>query len=87
MPCYLYILFSYKIDKYYIGISENSEKRLISHNLYPKGWTKRGIPWKLVYKKEFQNREEALYWEKFIKAQKRRDIIELIIEGKFEFNK
>ena len=35
----LYILYSKKIDRYYIGISENPRQRLISHNIYPKGWT------------------------------------------------
>ncbi len=36
MPYDLYILYSQKIDRYYIGISSNAEKRLFSHNNFPK---------------------------------------------------
>ncbi|NQT34235.1 GIY-YIG nuclease family protein, partial [bacterium] len=43
---YLYILFSDKIERFYIGVSHNPEKRLRYHNLFPKGWTKRGRPWR-----------------------------------------
>ena len=83
----LYILYSPKISRYYIGISSDANQRLISHNNYPKGWTMRGVPWKLVFKKTFPDKAEALYWERFIKRQKSRKVIEQIISGEFEFRK
>ncbi len=43
MEYYLYILYSKKLDRYYTGVSQNPSQRLISHNEYPKGWTKRGV--------------------------------------------
>ncbi len=86
--CYsLYILYSPRINRYYVGISQSPEQRLISHNEYPKGWTKRGVPWELVFKKRFSSKSEALYWEHFIKKQKSRILIEQIISGKFRFEK
>ena len=61
MPYDLYILYSQKIDRYYIGISSNAEKRLFSHNNFPKGWTAKGIPWILVYKKSFKPQGRTQY--------------------------
>jgi putative endonuclease len=82
---FLYILYSESINKYYIGISHDPEKRLQYHNSAKKGWTIRGRPWICVFKKEFISKEEAAFWEKKIKAIKRKDIIELIITGKFKW--
>ena len=86
MNHFLYILYSSKIDKYYIGRSQNPHKRLISHNDYPKGWTSRGVPWKLVFVKEFPDKKDASFWESFIKKQKSRDIIDKIISKEFDWN-
>ena len=41
---FLYILFSEKIDQYYIGISQDPHTRLHFHNTSNKGWTRRGRP-------------------------------------------
>jgi len=79
-------LYSERIDKYYIGISADPLKRLNSHNNYPSGWTKHGVPWTLVFQKEFESKQTAMKWEKFIKQQKRRDIIDLIIGGNFNWD-
>jgi putative endonuclease len=57
---FTYILYSSRIDKYYIGSTDNLEWRLERHNL---GWgkfTKGGIPWKLVYHETCQTKSEAL---------------------------
>jgi len=46
---FTYILFSPKINKFYVGSTDNISWRLERHNL---GWgrfTKSGIPWHLVY--------------------------------------
>ncbi|TVL98087.1 MAG: excinuclease ABC subunit C, partial [Candidatus Brocadia sp. WS118] len=81
---YLYILYSEKIDRYYIGASYNPEERLQYHNTFPKGWTRRGRPWKLMYSKPFPTKEEAMKWERWIKQQKDRRIIQSIIDGLFQ---
>jgi putative endonuclease len=84
---FLYFLHSPTIDQYYIGSAKDPSLRLMYHNKSHKGWTKRGRPWKLVYKKQFSSKREAQYWEQRIKKLKRRDIIELIINDKFEWQK
>ncbi|GAF73841.1 unnamed protein product [marine sediment metagenome] len=84
MPHYVYILYSEKLDKYYIGSSHNPEQRLHYHNLGKKGWTKIGIPWKLVFKKGFPNKEIAVQKETFVKRQKSKRHIEKLVNGEYE---
>ena len=85
MSYYLYILHSSKIDRYYIGISNEPKLRLQYHNLGQKGWTKRGIPWRISFTKEFSDRGKAQKWETWLKQQKNRSIIEKILTGKFNW--
>ncbi|GBE26198.1 GIY-YIG nuclease superfamily protein [bacterium BMS3Bbin03] len=80
---YLYILFSEKLSRYYIGISYDPELRLHFHNTSHKGWTRRGRPWHLVFKKDFSDRKEAQYWEDWLKRQKSHSVIEKVIQGEF----
>ncbi len=87
MRYYLYILYSEKLDRYYVGISHDPERRLQYHNSFPRGWTVRGRPWKLVFKKEFATKANAEYWEQFIKQQKKRTLIEKIVRGEFKWEK
>ncbi len=87
MEYYLYILYSSRLDRYYVGISHDPEERLKYHNSFPRGWTVRGRPWELVFVKEFADRLEAHYWERLIKKQKNRRVIEQIIFGEFKFIK
>jgi putative endonuclease len=80
---YVYILYSRKIDKYYIGYSENPEKRLDFHNSeFNKIWSKRGQQWLLKLILEFDSKTEALRAERLIKRKKRRAYIEAIIDIK-----
>ncbi|MFN8416193.1 MAG: GIY-YIG nuclease family protein [Cytophagaceae bacterium] len=67
---FVYILFSQKNQKYYIGSSQNLEERLFRHNSGHSTFTKTGIPWVLVYKESFATRAEAVQREKYIKSQK-----------------
>jgi putative endonuclease len=48
MKYFVYVIYSEKHDKIYIGMTSNPEKRVFAHNNLPKGWT-----WKLVYSEEF----------------------------------
>ena len=77
---YVYILYSERIDKYYVGFSENPDNRLEFHNSpFNKIWTKRGQPWVLLKILEFDSKTEALRVEKFIKKQKSKSFIQMII--------
>ena len=73
---HVYILYSHTIDTYYVGSTGNLEDRLIRHNAGRSKYTKRGIPWTLVYAKEFATKAEACREEYRIKAEKSRKYIE-----------
>ncbi|HCE55892.1 MAG TPA: excinuclease ABC subunit C [Lutibacter sp.] len=66
---FVYILFSDKSLRYYVGQTADIEKRLKKHNQGNVQSTKLGIPWKLVLKIEAANRSEALILEKKVKKR------------------
>ena len=77
----VYILFSSSIDKYYIGYTNDLERRLTEHNRKKGKYTDGGIPWRLVYQEEYESKSEAMNREKFIKSQKSRQYILSIISS------
>ena len=66
---FVYILFSDKKLRYYVGQTADIEKRLKKHNQGNVPSTKYGIPWKLVLQIEVTNRSEALILEKKVKKR------------------
>ena len=77
----VYVLYSEKYNKIYIGYTSNIENRMLSHNeLSNKGYTKKFRPWILAYSEEFESKKEAMKREKELKSGKgRRFIWEKII--------
>jgi putative endonuclease len=75
----VYILKSSITDKYYIGQTSDIYKRLLYHNSGYSKSTKAGIPWKLVYSKSFDTRQQAMKRETEIKKYKSRLMIEKIV--------
>jgi putative endonuclease len=75
MEYYLYIIQSQKDSSYYIGSSEDPEKRLEKHNLPHKGYTGKKQPWLLVYTETFPTKTEALKRERYLKRMKSKDFI------------
>jgi len=59
MTHYVYILKSRSVNKYYIGSSENPDRRLRYHNTIEKGFTSRYRPWKIVFKNEFESKNRS----------------------------
>jgi putative endonuclease len=79
---YVYIIYSAKIDKFYIGFSTNPSIRLLKHNRSKKGFTSTGKPWILEYSEPFTDKKSALDREKQLKQWKNRNrIIQLIKTG------
>jgi putative endonuclease len=78
MP-YTYILFSEKLNKYYVGACIDLERRLYEHNIGHSKFTSLGLPWKIVYTEEFDTLAEAKKREKQIKNMKSRKYIEMLI--------
>lgn len=74
----VYVIKSVSSGKIYIGQTKDLEIRLKRHNkelpVKTKSYTfKNSGPWELVYKEEYETREEALKREKSLKNHKGRD--------------
>jgi putative endonuclease len=70
---YVYILFSDKLNRYYIGVTKfTPEVRLSQHNskLFPEAFSVSGIPWKLTHSITCNSIQQALRIEKHIKRMK-----------------
>ncbi len=75
-----YILQNERDGSYYIGSTEDINKRLIKHNKGYSRYTKNKRPWKLVYKEEYETLSEAKKREYYLKRLKSRIAIEKLIE-------
>ena len=80
----LYILFSCKLNKYYIGSTNDIRRRLYEHNIGHSTFTKTGIPWSLAFSKQFPSLELARKEELRIKKCKSRKYIENYIKSQVE---
>ena len=68
---YCYILWSPQGQKFYIGITENLDQRLLQHNNSISKWTKRFAgTWQLVWHKEFSDITAVRKFENLLKKQK-----------------
>ncbi len=67
---FMYIVWSEKLRKYYIGSTADVLRRLQEHNRGKATFTKKGIPWKLVYEEEFETKKEARKREYEVKRYK-----------------
>ena len=76
---FLYIIYSSSIDRYYVGVSSDITIRIERHNAGWGRYTKRGIPWVLKYKEEYESKSDAIKRENEIKRKKSRIYIESLI--------
>lgn len=68
---FVYLLYSKKIKKHYIGYTNNLRARLVNHNS-GKGarFTRMAKDWKIIYYEEFDTKEEAMSYEYRVKNDK-----------------
>jgi putative endonuclease len=80
---YLYFILSPAKNKIYVGVTSNLQERLRKHNdhLYAGAFSKIATDWELIFQKEFEDKQEALFLERFIKRMKSRKFIQKIIEN------
>ena len=78
---YTYIIYSNKLDKYYVGSTENIQVRIENHNKGLSDFTSKGIPWELKYFENFETRKLAIQREFEIKKKKSRKYIEFLIQN------
>ena len=70
---FVYLLKSSKSNWYYVGLAENIKRRLKEHNLGEVKSTKFRMPYKLIYKKEFESRKIARDFEKYLKIRSNKE--------------
>ncbi|MEO8413485.1 MAG: GIY-YIG nuclease family protein [Ginsengibacter sp.] len=75
MP-YTYILYSEKLNKYYVGACTDIERRLYEHNIGHSKFTSTGVPWILKYSEFFETLQLAKKRESTIKKMKSRKYLE-----------
>ena len=81
---FIYIIYSPKLDKYYIGFTSDINDRLIKHNRKSRGFTNLGRPWILVYSEKYSSKKEAMDREKKLKTWKNRERLETLIKSSTE---
>ena len=78
----LYILFSQRLDKYYVGsTSLELNQRLRRHLSDHKGFTAKAKDWVIVYSEAFEDVSEARKRELQIKKWKSKTLIERLINA------
>ena len=77
----LYILYSEKLDRYYVGYTNDLERRLTEHNRIKGKYTDIGIPWVLMYSEDYSDKKSAMDRERFIKSRKSKQFITDLISG------
>ena len=64
----VYVLKSEIAAKSYVGFTNNIERRITEHNAGKHSYTKRHLPWKVIYKEEYIEFNEARAREKYFKS-------------------
>ena len=85
MKFYVYIIFSEKFGKYYIGKTENLPQRLIWHNQkeFTSSSTRFANDWEIKLKINMDNRTEARKVEKYLKSMKSKKFIQSLVNDVF----
>ena len=73
---YLYILYSQKTDRYYIGSTDSLLRRFSEHNRGQTISTRSGVPWVMKFSCDTV---QAKFFERKLKQQKSRVFLERII--------
>lgn len=77
---HIYILYSVSANKYYVGHTDNIERRLFEHNNGMTRFTSNmASDWKIMYTETFESRALAAKREREIKARKSRVYIQSLI--------
>jgi len=66
---YVYIFYRSSLGKFYVGSTDNVERRIDQHNSGRSNFTSKGIPWKLIAKIECKSRSDAMGLEIQIKKR------------------
>ena len=81
MSYFIYIIYSEKLNRFYVGTTDNVVRRIDEHNnsVYSTSFTTKGVPWVLKLCFECQSSEKAYQLERYIKKMKSKIFIEKVI--------
>jgi putative endonuclease len=65
---YVYVLYNKEFNRFYVGMTNNLNRRISEHNSGKMKATKAFIPWIVVHYETFESRIEARSREKFLKS-------------------
>lgn len=65
---FVYILYSKSRERFYVGMTQDIEQRLQSHNKAQVQSTKAFLPWELLHIEQYQTRILAREREKYLKS-------------------
>ncbi len=78
---FIYILKSQVANKSYVGHTDDLDRRIKEHNSGKHFYTKRYLPWKIIYNEKFENADEARKREKYLKTTNGRRFMKNIFEN------
>ena len=72
MYFYVYMIKStnYGLNKTYVGYTKNIKNRIIKHNSNKGAKSTRGYKWKIVFKKKFKSKSDAMSYEYKLKKDR-----------------
>ena len=77
---YVYILKSNKNNKLYKGFTKDLKRRINEHKFGNSKFTKENGPWRLIYYEAFVSEKDARREEKFLKSEKGRERIKILLK-------
>lgn len=77
---YVYILESEKSKVFYVGYTNNLQKRIEEHNNGENISTKNDIPWRIIYCEACLNEKDARRREKYLKTSQGARLIKLRVK-------
>lgn len=80
MKYFVYVLKSKVQKRSYVGFTNNLERRIEEHNTGRHLYTKRYLPWKIIYKEECEDFRSARKREKYLKSAAGRRFLKTIFE-------
>ena len=75
MSFVVYVLYSKKYDRFYVGFTQDLKRRLKEHNSGKTKSTKAYLPWVVVYTERVKERTQARKREKYLKSGVGREFI------------
>jgi len=76
---WVYVLYSKKLDRLYVGQTQDLKKRLAEHLQGDSFYTRRSDDWELIFREEFPSRGQAMIREKELKTGVGREFLRRLL--------